>query len=118
MYIGGNDFIEVGHPPCPEDRQDKTTVRPGTIGAWKQIVHDNALRQDFAVRHGCNTFDTEFDQVLESIVGNRKDSFAIIRGVADYLDGTKCTTWQPYAALVAAAFTKQLIESLPPRSCY
>jgi nucleoside phosphorylase len=56
----------------------------------------------------------EFDQVLESIVGNRKDSFGFVRGVCDYLDGTKNVEWQPYAALAAAGFMKTLIENLPP----
>lgn len=51
-------------------------------------------------------------QVMESITGNRKDSFMIVRGLADYIDGTKNKEWQPYAALAAAAVTKALIMSL------
>ena len=57
-------------------------------------------------------FDPEFDQVLESIVGNRKDSFLFVRGLADYVDGSKAKDWQPYAALAAAAVTKFLIMAL------
>ena len=50
--------------------------------------------------------------MLESIVGSRKESFLIIRGVADYVDGTKNAEWQPYAALAAAAFMKSVLETL------
>ena len=119
MNIGGNDVIEVGHPPVPEEAQEfyrpgAPTVRSGTVGAGKPVIQEDALRQDFSLRHNCVSFDTEFDQVLESIVGNRKDSFAFIRGVSDYLDGSKNTQWSPYSALAAAAFTKALIEALPP----
>ena len=91
-------------------------VRMGPIGAGKPVVKDDALRNDFASRHQCISFDTELDQVLESIVGNRKDSFCFIRGVADYYDGSKNAEWQPYAALTAAAFTKAVLERLAPVS--
>ena len=119
MNIGGNDVIEVGHPPVPEDikdsyREDITKIRSGAIGAGRPVIEEDKYRQDFALRHNCVSFDTEFDQVLESIVGNRKDSFAFVRGISDYLDGTKNVNWQPYSALAAAAFMKALVEALPP----
>lgn len=38
----------------------------------------------------------------------------VIRGVADYRDGTKRRDWQNYAALVAAAFMRAVVENLPP----
>lgn len=117
MNIGGNDVIEVGHPPVPEGithREGQPTIRCGALASGKPIIKDDALRLDFAARHNIVSYDTEFDQVLESIVGNRKDSFVFIRGVSDYLDGTKNVEWQPYAALVAAAFMKACIEKLPP----
>ena len=50
---------------------------------------------------------------MESIVGNRKESFLFVRGACDYLDGTKNVIWQPYSALVAAAFMKSVIEKIP-----
>lgn len=119
MNIGGNDLIEVGHPPVPEEVQHwhsagAPVIRRGSIGAGKPMVRDDGLRLDFAARHQCTSFDTEFDQVIESIVGNRKDSFGFIRGVSDYLDGTKNAEWQPYSSLASAAFMKTLIEHLPP----
>jgi len=118
MNIGGNDMIEVGHPVVPDAAKEKynnslSTVRLGTIASGKPFAQDDQLRLEFAARHQCIAFDMEFDQVLESIVGNRKESFVFIRGVADYLDGTKNSEWQPYSALLAAAFMKAVIEQLP-----
>jgi len=117
MNLGGEDMIEVGHPPpppgAPVPRSGCPMVRFGAIASGKPIVAGDQLRLDFAARHQCLAIDTEFDQVLESIVGNRKDSFLFVRGIADYYDGSKNAEWQPYAALVAAAFTKAIIEQLP-----
>ena len=95
-------------------REGEPVVRHGAIGAGKPLFTDEALRQDFTVRQQCVAMDTEFDQVIESIRGNRKDSFVFVRGVCDYADGSKNVMWQPYAALCAAAFTRALIEQLPP----
>ena len=119
MNIGEHGTIEVAHPSPPEDagtagyRPGIPMIRFGSIASGKPIVNDDQLRMEFAARHQCLAIDTEFDQVLESIVGNRKESFVFIRGVADYLDGTKNAEWQPYSALVAAAFMKSVIEKLP-----
>jgi nucleoside phosphorylase len=118
MNIGGNDMIEVGHPVVPDAlkasyRSGVPVLRCGAIASGKPIAQDDQLRLEFATRHQCVAVDTEFDQVLESIVGNRKESFVFIRGIADYLDGTTNAEWQPYCSLVAAAFMKVIIEQLP-----
>lgn len=117
MNVGGDDMIEVAHPPVPPDapplRPDCPTVRFGAIASGKPIAMGDQMRLEFVARHQCIGVDTEFDQVLESIVGNRQESFLFVRGVADYLDGSKNAEWQPYAALIAAAFTKSLLEQLP-----
>ena len=49
---------------------------------------------------------------LEQVYGNRKDNYIVIRGIAEYRDGTKRKDWQAYSALVAAAFMRALVENL------
>ncbi|NEP00517.1 MAG: hypothetical protein F6K58_17935 [Symploca sp. SIO2E9] len=39
--------------------------------------------------------------------------YLAVRGICDYCDSYKNDTWQPYAAAVAAAYTRALIESIP-----
>ena len=65
-----------------------------------------------ATKFGILAFDMEFDAVVDSVFGNRKDSYVLIRGVADYKDGSRRKEWQPYASLAAAAFTKAVICSM------
>ncbi|KAL8608000.1 hypothetical protein ACOMHN_023816 [Nucella lapillus] len=117
MNIGDNQVIEVQHPEAPDGisrRHDAPSVHFGVMGAGRPIRNE-VSRHDFANRYGLASCDSEFDQVLESIVGNRKDSFMFVRGVADYVDGQHNKEWTPYASLAAAAATKVIIKSMPNR---
>lgn len=114
MSIGGKDVIEVGHPLPPDNsvniRQLKLPViHFGAIGSGRDVMKDDSLRVEFASQHGLLAYDKEFDAVVESIHGNRKDNYIFIRGIADYKDGTQQKDWQPYASLMAAAFMKAMI---------
>ncbi|CAI9725010.1 XP_014776438.1PREDICTED: uncharacterized protein LOC106873546 isoform X1 [Octopus vulgaris] len=117
MNIGEDNVIEVEHPQPPKEiasnfDPDKPRVHYGVLGSGRPVVKSDAIRLDFAGKYNIKAFDTEFDQVLESIIGNRKDSFMFIRGISDYTDGSKNKEWQPYAALTAAAFMKTIIKAL------
>ncbi|XP_069121899.1 uncharacterized protein [Argopecten irradians] len=115
MGIGDDNVIEVQHPEAPDSEMDvnqgSPTIRFSPIGSGR-FNRSEQTRMDFVNRHGIMCFDTEFDQVLESIVGNRKDSFMFIRGIADYGDGTRNKEWGPYAALAAAAMMKAIIRMI------
>ncbi|XP_076366742.1 uncharacterized protein LOC143255252 isoform X2 [Tachypleus tridentatus] len=119
MSIGGKDVIEVGHPQAPEGTVEhrqpgKSMIHFGGVASGRVLMKDDAVRQEFALQQGILAFDSEFDAVVESIYGNRKDNYTFIRGISDYKDGTKNKEWQPYSALVAAAFMKAIICALDP----
>lgn len=129
MSVGNKDVIEVGHPEAPilmkngdnhhhnqkyDPRNNgNPVIHFGPIGSGKSLVKDDVIRQDVASKFGIKAFDSEFDSVIESIFGNRKDKYLMIRGISDYKDGCRKKEWQPYAALAAAAFMKSIITSLP-----
>lgn len=114
MNIGEDDLIEVQHPEPPEGgesiKEGVPNIHYGQIGSGRHVTKYDSTKLDFAHRYNISCFDAEYDQVLESIVGNRKDSFLFIRGISDYGDGTRNKEWQPYAALVAAAMMKTIIK--------
>ena len=51
--------------------------------------------------------------MVESIVGNRTFSWALVRGTADYRDRIRRGPWQPYASLAAAAVVRSILVNLP-----
>jgi len=114
MSIGGGDLIEVGHPaPRPGQDDPRAAGLPvlhlGPVAAGRGVALDDQLRQEFAYKNGVLAYDSELDSVVESIYGNRKDHYMLIRGIADYKDGTRRKEWQQYAALMAASVLKSVI---------
>ena len=121
--VGEKNSIEVNHPEDPTNSTDRRefnfpSLRFGKIGGGEKIVRDENLRHILSEEYGIVCFDSDMDQVMESIEGNRKESFIIIRSIVDYIDGSTTKEWQPYSAICAAAFMKTLIRALPaaPRS--
>lgn len=86
----------------------------GPILSGRAVCKDDSLRQMFSQRCSAKAWDPEFDSVVESVMGNCKDSFALVRGVADYRDGTRKTAWQAYASLAAAAAVKAIVCAMDP----
>lgn len=120
MSIGTKDVIEVQHPDAPANwtaydprSKDMPKIHFGAVASGRLLVKEEQVRQEVASKFGIKAFDSEFDTVAESVFGNRKDRYIFIRGISDYKDGTRKKDWQPYAALVAAAFMKSLIVALP-----
>ena len=72
------------------------------------------LRDEYAGKFNALAFDADFDSVVESVQGNRIDSWAMIRGISDYADGMRNKQWQAYAALQAASVARAIIQRLPP----
>ncbi|XP_070166946.1 uncharacterized protein [Polyergus mexicanus] len=119
MAIGERDVIEVSHPIAPQDSVNKridgcSRIHLAPVASGRQIARDDQLRQKFASRFGALAFDAEMDAVVESILGNCRENFVVIRGIADYKDGTRIKEWQPYAALAAASVMKAIICVMDP----
>lgn len=101
--------------PLPPLKQDLRPGIPnicfGSVGSGRLISRTQAARADFAIHNNIRAYDLDFEAVLESLEGNRNESFLVIRGICDYTDGTT-KDWQPYAALTAAAYMKALVMAL------
>ena len=89
-----------------------SVLHTGPIASGRPVALDDQLRQEYAARNGILAFDSDLDAVVESIYGNRKDQYTLIRGMADYKDGTRRKEWQQYAALMAAAVLKTVIQEM------
>uniref|UniRef100_A0AAG5DY82 Nucleoside phosphorylase domain-containing protein n=2 Tax=Anopheles atroparvus TaxID=41427 RepID=A0AAG5DY82_ANOAO len=120
MNIGNRNVIEVAHPvataaPDDPDGGDGTDGAPATrlhagpIGSGHELVRSDSARTEYAQAFSLLATDVEMNSVLDSIVGNCRESFILVKGIADYKDGTTSRKWQNYASLAAAAVMKTIV---------
>ncbi|XP_055538055.1 uncharacterized protein LOC129725766 isoform X6 [Wyeomyia smithii] len=114
MNIGNKDVIEVAHPVSQDDVDGipQTRLHIGPIGSGADIIKSDNLRTLYSQQYGLVATDVEMNSVLDSIVGNCRESFILIKGISDYKDGTTSKKWQNYASLAAAAVMKTIICAL------
>lgn len=108
--VDDDKLYVCGSPTSRPPRDDQTPkVFYGTIGSSNAVVKDRHLR------------DTLRDQnilCVEMEAAGLMDDFPclVVRGISDYADSYKQDGWQKYAASTAAAYTKELLLSIPPSS--
>lgn len=91
MNIGNRDVIEVAHPISNEDTTDgplSNRLHLGPIGSGKDLVRSDTSRIEFAKRYGLLATDVEMSSVLDSIIGNCRESFILVKG--KLMTGFKC----------------------------
>ncbi|XP_075154396.1 uncharacterized protein LOC142228019 isoform X2 [Haematobia irritans] len=111
MNIGNNEVIEVSHPIGADsvDGVPKSRLHLGPIGSGRDLVRNDDLRLQFSKKYGLLATDLEMSSVLDSIIGNCRESFILVKGISDYKDGTTTRKWQNFASLAAASVVKSII---------
>lgn len=85
MNIGNGEVIEVQHPHPTENADansfGQNRLHLGPIGSGKDIIRSETDRIEFARAHGLLATDIEMSSVLDSIIGNCRDSFILVKGI-------------------------------------
>ncbi|KAN0071119.1 hypothetical protein V8E54_010550 [Elaphomyces granulatus] len=89
------------------DRSDPI-IHYGLIGSANQVMRHGATRKKLRREEGILCFEMEAAGLMDNF------PCLVIRGICDYSDTHKNKYWQPYAAAVAAAYAKELLEIIPP----
>jgi len=99
----------------PHDQKRETGVPRvflGPIAAGNIVLKDEKLRDSLRDEFNIKAIEMESEGIMKAAwyfnVG-----YLIIRGICDYCNTDKNNIWHNYAAIVAAAFTKNLIENIP-----
>jgi nucleoside phosphorylase len=87
----------------PDRRDDKPKVHYGNIASGDEVVKDGSTRDRIAKDEGILCFEMEAAGLMDTF------PCVVIRGVCDYADSHKNKLWQPYAAMVAACYAKELL---------
>jgi nucleoside phosphorylase len=100
----------ITHPPA--EMQGQPRVHGGAIGTADTLLKNDVTRDQLRDQFGVRAVEMEASGLQNAAWAHGKDVF-VIRGICDYCDEYKNDVWQNYAALVAAAYARALIESMP-----
>ncbi|KAK6356102.1 hypothetical protein TWF718_000477 [Orbilia javanica] len=106
---GGCDEKMVVERPIREQYQSEPYLHYGLIASGNQVMKHGITRDKLIRDTGVLCFEMEAAGLMDKLPS------LVIRGICDYSDSHKSKEWQPYAALAAAAFAKELLLRLPPR---
>jgi nucleoside phosphorylase len=107
------DYLQSSNTalPVPRERRPdnaRTRVWYGSIGSGDKLLKSRQERDKLRDKYHVIGLEMEAAGVMNEIpVGN-------IRGVCDYGDERKNKDWQPYAAVMAAAYAKAVLSEIPP----
>ena len=83
---------------------DKVVAHYGTIASGNQVMKDGITRDKLSADlGGILCFEMEAAGLMNSL------PCLVIRGICDYADSHKNKKWQPFAAMAAAAYAKEIL---------
>ncbi|SCV34431.1 uncharacterized protein FFB14_04898 [Fusarium fujikuroi] len=92
------------------DDENNPAIHCGLIASGNSLMKDALLRDKLSAKHGILCFEMEAAGLMNHF------PCVVVRGICDYADSHKNDQWQEYAAMVAAAYTKDLLLQVAPSS--
>jgi nucleoside phosphorylase len=94
-------------------RPGKPKIHYGAIGSANTLLKDPTKRDSLHETLKIIAVEMEGSGIADAtwVTGA---GYLLIRGICDYCDDKKNDVWQGYAAVVASAYARALIETLPP----
>ncbi|CAF3626493.1 hypothetical protein SNK05_007412 [Fusarium graminearum] len=94
--------------PDRGEYEDNPAVHYGLIASSNRLMKDALARDALAAEKGVLCFEMEAAGLMNHF------PFLVIRGICDYSDSHKNQQWQGFAAMMAAAYAKDLLRQIPP----
>ncbi|KAK6349927.1 hypothetical protein TWF696_006186 [Orbilia brochopaga] len=93
----------------PQRKPGDVRIHYGLIASGNQVLKDAKLRDNINESLNGDVLCVEMEAA-----GLTNFPYLVIRGICDYADAGKNDDWQEYAALIAAAYGKELLENIQP----
>jgi len=103
-----NDINKIKRPP--RKNPDIPKIHYGNMASGNRVVKNAIERDTLAKKENVICFEMEAAGLMDDF------PCLVIRGISDYADSHKNWYWQPYAAVVAAAYAKRLLLVIPPHA--
>ena len=104
----GNDPSKLIIRPERTEDEDNPAIHYGLIASANQVMKDALIRDQLTAEKDVLCFEMEAAGLMNHF------PCLVIRGICDYADSHKTKEWQGYAAMAAAAYTKDLLCRIVP----
>lgn len=112
LYCSDSQEEIINHPKDPKRIKEQPRVFIGPIASANILQKDPKARDKLRDKFGVKAIEMEASGIADA-TWNHEVGYLVVRGICDYCDSHKSDEWQQYAAVVAAAYTRALIESMP-----
>jgi nucleoside phosphorylase/tetratricopeptide (TPR) repeat protein len=112
LASSSNPDVVIPHPNDPRRVKDLPRVFLGSIASSNTLLKNPLKRDQLRDRFGVKAVEMEGSGIADA-AWNVEVQYLVVRGVCDYCDRNKGDDWQMYAAVVAASYTKALLEATP-----
>jgi nucleoside phosphorylase/tetratricopeptide (TPR) repeat protein len=102
----------IPHPVDPKRVKDLPRVFMGPIASSNTLLKNPVKRDQLRDSFGVKAVEMEGSGIADA-AWTGEAQYLVIRGVCDYCDKNKGDDWQVYAAIVAAAYSRALLEATP-----
>lgn len=103
---------KIEHPKDIARRNRQPKIHNGLIGSANTLLKDMKRRDLLRDNFGARAIEMEGSGIADG-TWSHGAYYILIRGICDYCDNHKNNLWQGYAAVVAAAYARALLEILP-----
>lgn len=111
-HASGEDCLACD-PMQVEKRLDRESDNPvvhyGLIASGNAVLRSAQRRNELRDEWGILCFEMEAAGLMDDF------PCVVIRGICDYSDDHKHKLWQPYSAVVAAAYAKDILRVVQPQ---
>ncbi|KAL7800883.1 nucleoside phosphorylase domain-containing protein [Trichoderma afarasin] len=90
-------------------KSTRSVVHHGLIASGNQSMRSSVQRDQMRDSWGVSCFEWEAAGLMDTF------PCIFIRGICNYSDSHRYEIWRPYAAIAAAAYTKDLLRSIHPQ---
>ncbi|KAL2140204.1 hypothetical protein VTI28DRAFT_4090 [Corynascus sepedonium] len=103
----GNDGTNLVIRGERDEEEDDPAIHYGLIASGNQLMKDALIRDKLADDRGVLCFEMEAAGLMNHF------PCLVIRGICDYSDSHKNKEWQGFAAMMAAAYARDLLHQIP-----
>lgn len=106
--VCGNDATYLISRHERDEEDDDPAIHYGLIASGNQLIKDAYVRDKLAEQKDVLCFEMEAAGLMNHF------PCLVIRGICDYSDSHKNKEWQGFAAMMAAAYARELILQVSP----